>query len=99
MKNELNKIIESGKLTIFEIPVIDTRTKEKEFILCSIDADKYHLFCTHIGINKAEENSEFVSRTSIIFDLDVFSIDENLQELYSEVVEKICNSDIYTLAE
>ena len=86
------------KMRIFEIGVTETATDENEYIICDISIEGKTLVATHISITEEEEKSEKIPSTSIELDT-CFDIDEHLESLYSEIIEKICNSSLYDLAD
>jgi len=94
-KRELEQIRESGKLTIFEIEVID-KNNEQDWIVCDIEEKDNKLVAFRVGLTKKEENSKFVAKSEIDIDPD-FSLDEHLQGLYDQVIEDICNSELFDL--
>lgn len=95
MQTELNN---SGKMPIFEIPVIDIRTDEREYISCDISFQGNSLVAQRIGLTRKEEKSKKIATTKIVVD-DCFSLDENLQELYTACCEDILDSEFYQLSE
>ena len=92
------ELIDSGKMPIFEVPVISARTNEKEFILCEIGVNGNKLEATREGLTRQEIESDKIAFDSVDIDLD-FSLDHHLQELYDEVINSICNSELFELAE
>lgn len=85
-------------LPIFEIPVTDIRTQDDEFLIFDISIQDDKFIAQHIALNQEQEDSNKIAFCSV--DIDAFfSLDENLQELYSECIEAICNSDFYELCE
>ena len=98
LQQELENIILSGKLAIFEIEVINIKTSEQDWILCDIDINETHVFCQRIAVSTKEENSNLIAVSEIEIDKD-FSLDSHLQELLSEVIENICNGDLFDLAD
>jgi len=91
LKNEFNAIT---LIRVFEIKVMDTRTNEEDYILFDISIDGDELRAEHIGLTKKEEENEKIAFKSLPLD-DCFTLDEHLQELQSECIEAICNSDFY----
>lgn len=86
----------TDKIPMFEIPVIDNRTNEEDYIIFDISIHKDTLRAEHVGLTEEEENSDFVAFKDVDLD-DCFSLDYHLQELYSICTEAICNSDFYSL--
>ena len=86
------------KIPMFEIPVTDIRTQDDEYIIFDISMQDGEFIAEHVPLNKKEELSDKIAFCSV--DIDAFfSLDENLQELYSECIESILNSDFYELRE
>ena len=85
-------------MKLFEIKVINTKTKETDFIIFNISVNKENntLIAQHVALNEEEENSNKIAFKSIDLD-DCFTIDENLEELYSECIEAIIRGDFYDL--
>ena len=97
--NDLIKEFQDIKLMkLFEIEVIDVRSREKEHILFNISIDEASntLQAQHVGLTIEEEQSRLLAFKSIDLD-DCFSLDEHLQQLYEVCTEAILNSDFYTL--
>lgn len=100
MKTLINEFNAITLDKVFEIEVFDTRIEENDYILFDISIDEKNntLIAQHIGLTKKQEQSKFIAFQSIELD-DCFSIDEILQELHSECIEAICNSDFYQLTD
>lgn len=95
---------DSGKIPIFEIEVIDSRTGDLDYIVCNIEVrtDRAAIIpacleATRAGLTYKEEQSNKVAFNRIFIDLD-FSLDHHLEELYSDIITDICSSDFYSLA-
>lgn len=86
------------KIKCFEIPVTDKRTNESDYIIFDITTDGKTFRAKHIGLTKEQEKSRKVAFVSTDIDLD-FSIDENLQELYSACIDAIIESDFFEISE
>jgi hypothetical protein len=84
------------KIKCFEVPVIDIRTSEPDFILFNIEVRNSFLYAFHVATTKKEEKSKKAAFVKIKIDTD-FSIDEHLQELFSQCTLKIINSEFYKL--
>lgn len=84
------------KIKIFEEKVIDKRTGEEDWIIFDISIQGRSFVAQHIGLTAKQEKSKFVATTKIVIDPD-FSLDENLQELYSACIDAIIYSDFYEL--
>ena len=98
MNNLINEWDAVTKIKVFEIPVIDKRTKEKDYIVFDIDIEDGKFIALHESLTTEQENSDKISFVSIDIDTD-FSLDENLQELYSACIDAICESEFFTLAD
>lgn len=97
LKKEFNQMIqETGKFPIFEIEVIDNRTKETDYIICEVMFTEETIFCQRIGVNQAEEQSNLIATSSIDIDPDN-SLNSHLEELLEEINNDIANSEFYTL--
>lgn len=77
----------NGLLPIFEIEVIDNRTKETDIIIFDVFVKNSFFIARYVGLT---------ARAKIDPD---FSIDENLQELYDACIYAIIKSDFYELPE
>lgn len=86
------------KLRLFEVEVINNRTGENDYIIFDIAMDNDKFVATHEPLTEQEKNSTKIAYKEAIIVPD-FSLDENIQELYSECINAICNSDFFTLAE
>ena len=82
---------------VFEIEVIDKRTNEIEYILFDISMDENLFIAQHESMNELQEKSNKIAFTQIEIDSD-FSLDRNLQELYSACIDTILESDFFELA-
>lgn len=98
MKNLINEWDKVTLMKIFEIEVIDKRTKETDYIIFDIDIEDGKFIAQHIGLTTEQENSDKIAYTSIDIDTD-FSLDENLQELYRACIDAICESEFFELAD
>ena len=85
-----------GKIKVFEVEVLDKRTNENDFIIFGISIGKNKFRAEHVAFNEVEEQSKFIAFCETDIDTD-FSLDENLQTLYSECIDAICCSDFYEL--
>lgn len=85
-------------LKMFEIPVIDKRTNEQDYIIFDIFINGRSFVAQHIGLTAKQEKSKFIASTKITIDTD-FSLDANLQELYSACIDAILYSDFFELTE
>lgn len=87
-----------NKLLLFEIAVTHTRTQDDEYIIFNISIENNKLIATHPALNRKQENSDKISFCSVSID-SFLTLDENLEELYSECIEAIINSTFYELSE
>lgn len=86
------------KLPMFEIAVTDLRTQTDEYIIFDISIQDNKFIAQHIALNQEQEDSNKMAFCSV--DIDTyFSLDENLQELYSECINAIIKSTFYELSE
>lgn len=83
------------KLPLFEIEVIN-KEQETDYLVFDISIEDDTLKATHAALTKEDEDSPKIAFKSVDLD-DCFSLDEHLQDLYSECTEAICNSDFFTL--
>lgn len=83
-------------MKIFEVPVFDKRSNENTYIIFDISIDDNKFIAQHEAINKDELHSTKIAFCSIEIDED-FSLDANLQELYSECIQKIIDSEYFEL--
>jgi hypothetical protein len=87
-----------NKLPLFEIPVIDKRTQDDEYIIFNISIQDNKFRAEHIALNRKQENSDKIAFCSV--NLDSFlTLDQNLQDLYNECINAIINSTFYELSE
>lgn len=96
---ELKKAFENITLMkLFEIEVINKKTKKSEYITFDISLQKNTLIAQHVALTVKEEKSKKIAFKKHVLDT-CFSIDENLQELYDECQTAILDSEFYTLPE
>ena len=96
MKN-LKKEFENIELMrVFEISVIDNRTNENEYILFDISLQKNTLVAQHESLTTKQSKSKKVAYVKSVLN-NCYSLNENLQNLYSECVNAILNSEYFTL--
>ena len=96
MKTLIQQFNEIEKFRIFEIQVKNLLTEENEFLTFEIYIDEINLYCHSEPMTEAEEKSDKIKIISVELD-DTFDIDEHLQDLYSNCIEEIINSDFYEL--
>ena len=81
---------------IFEIEVIDKRTNKEDYLIFDIELIENKLIATHVATTHEEEKSNKIASVEILLD-EFFTLDEYFEELYTECINKIINSDFYTL--
>jgi hypothetical protein len=96
MKTIEQQFAEVKLMKCFEFEVLDLRTKESQYIIFDIEIIENLFVATHIGLTEEQEQSDKIAFTSIEVDAD-FSLDANLQELYSACIDAIVTSDFYQL--
>ena len=84
------------RIKIYEIEVMDKRTEEIEYFILNISIKGNKFIATHEPTTFAEEESNKIAYTEIEID-EAFTLDEHLQNLYSECIDKIIKSDFFTL--
>ncbi len=84
------------KIKIFEIPIIDNRSGEQDYIIFDIKVKHSYFIATHVALTKQQEQNNKVAyvQTRIYED---YSLDVNLQYLYEDCINAIIGSDFYTL--
>lgn len=85
-----------NKLPLFEIEVIDKKTNEIEYIIFNISIQNNKFRAEHIALNQEQEDSEKIAFCSTSID-SFLTLDENLEELYSECINAINSSSFYEL--
>lgn len=85
------------KIKLFEIAVIDIRTKEKDYLVFNLELSMDKLRAYHVSLNNEQENSKRLSFVEMDIDRD-FSLDENLEELSSICENAITHSEFYELS-
>lgn len=81
---------------VFEVPVIDKRTGENEYIVFHLHSTQRSLVAQHEATTAKEERSKKIAHCKVRIDKD-FSLDSNLQELYSACIDKIIESEYFDL--
>jgi len=98
-KNTIKKEFqEITKIKIFEIPVIETKTQEKEYITFILSIDGDQLKAQHVGLTNKENQSENISFKYVDLE-NCFSLDEHLQNLHEICTNAILESDLFNLDE
>jgi hypothetical protein len=85
-------------LPLFEIEVVDKRTKQQEYIIFNISIQNNKFIAQHVALNEAQEQSNKIPFCSVNVD-SFLTLDENLQDLYDECINSILNSSFYELPE
>ena len=96
MTTLIEQFNEIQKIKIFEIEVKNLLTGENEFFTFEIKIDEKNLYCYSEPMTEEESKSNKIKIISIELD-DNFDIDAHLQDLYSNCIEEIINSDFYEL--
>ena len=89
---------EVTKARTFEVPVIDKRTNKSDYVVFDIFIAGKSFIAQHVGLTAKQERSKKIACTKVVIDPD-FSLDGNLQELYSACLDAIMDSDFYELTE
>ncbi len=98
MKKLLREWQDCDKIKIFEFRVIDKRDGSEDWVTFDVDIIDGIFVARHEPLNQEERDSKFISSIKTTIDPD-FSLDENLQELYSACVEALAESEFYSIAE
>lgn len=81
---------------IFEIKVLNKRTDKIEYITFDIEMHNGKFIAQHESMNKEQQDSPKIAFTQIKIDPD-FSLDSNLEELYSACIDTIIGSEFFEL--
>jgi len=81
-------------IKIFEIPVIDKRTNEAEYIIFDISIQGRTMYAHHESLTEKQHKAQKIAFLKIPIDT-FFSIDSHLQELYSACYDAINESDFF----
>tara|TARA_R110000772_G_scaffold173326_1_gene285271 strand:+ start:1078 stop:1386 length:309 start_codon:yes stop_codon:yes gene_type:complete len=92
LKKELE---ECGKMPIFEIEVTD-KDGAKDYIVCEIFFRGNSIIAQRDGVSTKERKSKFIANTKRVVDPS-FSLDENLQELLSDIESDIEFGDLFSI--
>ncbi len=93
-----SELQESGKMSLFEMEVINSETKEKDYITFDIFVLNSFFVAQHEPLTVKEQKSKKIACKRIKIDPD-FSVTENLQELYEECYTAIIESELFELSE
>lgn len=85
LKEEFDNL---DRIKVFEIPVIDKRTGEKEFVVFHILCNKFLSIAQHESLTEIQEKSNKIAFVSIPVD-KWFSLDFHLQELHTACIHAI----------
>ena len=96
MKNLKKHWEEVSKIKVFEVPVTDARTKEDEYIIFYISIIGDYFVAEHEPLNLKQEQSDKVAFVSVDIDSS-FSLDENLEYLFSECMDAVTESSYFNL--
>ena len=94
IQQQFEKELIRGVLPIFEIPVIDKRTGENDYLIFNISANENEFIATHVALNSNEEESNKIAFKSIEIDED-FSLQWHLEGLYDEIWHAINDSEFF----
>ena len=90
-ENEFNAIT---LIKVFEPQVIDKKTGEIDYIIFDVSIQGTKFVAQHVAMSTKQEKSKKIAFCSVKIDPD-FSIDCNLQELYEECDNAICESEFF----
>ena len=98
MKRIKKQFSEMDLMPIFEIEVRDNKTNEIDYVIFNIEivGDEFRAY--HVPFTTEQENSDKIAYESVEID-PYFSLDENLQELFAECNQAICESEFFMLCE
>lgn len=83
-------------IPVYEIEVTDKRSGETDYIVFHIEAYKKYFKASHVPLTYKQRDSNKIAFVSIEID-ESFSLDDHLNELYSECCDAIICSDFYKL--
>ena len=87
-----------SKLPIFEVQVTNRNTGEVEYIIFDLVFRGNTFIAQHIPLTRKETRSKKIANKKLVVDT-FFSLDHNLQEMYSCCIESIIDSDYFDLSE
>ena len=88
----------SNLIPVFEIEVVDKKTKEVEYIIFDLFFRKNTLVAQHEPLTKKETRSKKIASKKLVVDT-FFTLDHHLQEMYSICIYAIICSDYFDLSE
>lgn len=94
IKEEFRKMLESGKIPVFEIEV--KRNSKQDYILFHISIRKNTLRAEHEALTEAEEKSNKIAFKSVDIDPD-FGLNWHLEGLFEECTNAILESEFVEL--
>jgi len=83
---------------VFEVPVIDKRTNEPDYIIFHVEIRGRSFMAEHESLNSKQSKSKKIAFVSIPIDKD-FSIQSHLEDLYTECIQAIIDSEYFELSE
>ena len=86
------------KIKVFEFRVIDRRDGSEDWVTFDIDIIDGVFVAQHEPLNQKQRDSKFIASIKTTIDPD-FSLDENLQELYSVCETALLESEFYSMTE
>ena len=94
IQQQFEKMISKGIFPIFEIPVIDKRTGEEDYIIFDVSIRNKEIIAQHIALNLEEEASEKIAYKKVEIDED-FDLQHHLEELHDEIWHSINDSEFF----
>jgi hypothetical protein len=96
IQQQFEKLQSRSIVPMFEIPVIDKKTGEKDYVIFDISVNENEIIAQHVALNSEEESSPKIAYKAVDIDED-FSLDHHLQEIYSECINALISSEFYEL--
>jgi hypothetical protein len=94
IKQQFDEMRNKGIEPLFEMPVIDKRTGEQDFILFIVSIRNRQLVAVHVALNSEEENSEKIAYKAVDIDED-FDLDHHLNQLYILAENALFESEFF----
>lgn len=88
----------SGKIPCFEINVINKETGKEEYLIFNIFFRGNSLVSQHEPLTYKEKRSKKIASKYIVVDT-FFSLDQNLELLYDNIINAIFASDFFKLTD
>ena len=98
MQEILKEWQDCEKIKIFEVRVIDKCDGSEDWVVFDVGIIDRVFVAQHEPLNQGQRDSKFIASVKTTIDPD-FSLDENLQELYSACVEALAESEFYSMVE